>query len=183
MHPTQPAFFPLAYPPPPPRSPKAASDDAGAPAPQKRTVVYRPLADVLQAPLPTDAKRLRRLRQWPAYIAWSSAFAADAAAASAVEGEPERRESVVSAAVALARSRAVTAGLSSDPDTMATAVNEALVREFVCSRGVALVPVAAVLGGLMGSEALKAVSARDEPVDNMLFFDGMCGSGGLVLRV
>jgi hypothetical protein len=85
------------------------------------------------------------LRQWPAYIAWSSAFsaAAGASAAPASEGSGDGKDGVVSAAMAVAHSRANAAGLTGDPAAMATAVNEALVREFVCSSGVALVPVAA----------------------------------------
>ena len=42
--------------------------------------------------------------------------------------------------------------------------------------------MASVMGGLLGNEAIKLVSLRDAPLDNVVFFDGMNGQGAAVVR-
>jgi len=40
-----------------------------------------------------------------------------------------------------------------------------------------LVPVCAILGGVLGQEVIKAVSQKDEPICNYFYFDGLSGAG------
>ena len=43
------------------------------------------------------------------------------------------------------------------------------------NHGFQLSPVVAVLGGLIGQEIVKGLSGKDEPVQNILTFDGSEG--------
>lgn len=39
-------------------------------------------------------------------------------------------------------------------------------------RGAEVSPVCAVMGGIVGQELLKAISRKDEPIQNFFFFQG-----------
>ena len=45
--------------------------------------------------------------------------------------------------------------------------------------GMELSPVAAVLGGVIGQEVVKALSCKDEPLCNVFVFDGRDGTGAV----
>lgn len=42
--------------------------------------------------------------------------------------------------------------------------------------GVDLVPVCAILAGILGQEIVKAISQKDEPICNYFCFDGATGT-------
>jgi ubiquitin-like 1-activating enzyme E1 A len=54
----------------------------------------------------------------------------------------------------------------------------AVTEELVAQRAVELSPVAAVMGGMLGNEAVKVVTGKDEPMNNLFVFDAMNGAGG-----
>lgn len=58
-------------------------------------------------------------------------------------------------------------------------VNEALVSDLGRTACYVLPPVAAVVGGMWGREAIKVVSRRDEPIDNFFFYSSRSSQGSL----
>lgn len=43
-----------------------------------------------------------------------------------------------------------------------------------------MTPVCAVMGGMIAQEVVKAISRKDEPLCNVLCFDGTSGDGTVV---
>jgi hypothetical protein len=181
----------------------APSSSAAAPAPDAPlTMTFPPLADVLAAPLPGGRQPYRSHTQaWPTYTAWRAVFACQTqqqheAASGSGSGAPPPLEA---RALAVATQHALASGLlpddgdsgsaaaaaSSDaaaaPSRVSAAVKPALVSSWAGGAGVELGPVTAVLGGVMGNEVLKRVSAKDAPLGGVALFDGMGGTGGLVV--
>ena len=138
---------------------------------------YASLAAALTPPLPAvsakSVSKPSRQRQLLHYYAW----AALTACTPANEGDPA---SVVQAAQATAQDLAARSGPGVDSAALEPVA--ALISSFVASRGVEIVPVAAVLGGLLGNEVIKLVSLRDAPVDNFLVFDSTTGLGAAIVR-
>lgn len=58
-------------------------------------------------------------------------------------------------------------------------VNEALATDLGRTACYVLPPVAAVVGGMWGREAIKVVSRRDPPLDNFFFYSSRSSQGGL----
>lgn len=147
-------------------------------------VRYVALDAVLAAPRAADPKRLARESHLVAAWAWLGfmrAFAegggGDAArfAPGALRGVAGAVDSAVAAAGALA----VATGSEA---TRAAFVDPAVVRAFVDFHGVEVVPVAAVVGGVLGAEAIKLLTANREPMSNVLLFDAM-GKGATVTEL
>ena len=40
-----------------------------------------------------------------------------------------------------------------------------------------LVPICAIIGGIVSQEIIKIVSKKDDPIVNSLYFDGLSGAG------
>jgi hypothetical protein len=106
------------------------------------------------------------------YIAWAGLLAAAAKAQSTLQGVSADavQETILSVAAA--------AGVSAA--AAAACVSVAAIDGMVRGVGVEVVPVAAVLGGQVAQEAMKAVTGRDEPFESVFVFDGMGGTGGIV---
>jgi hypothetical protein len=50
-------------------------------------------------------------------------------------------------------------------------------------RGLELSPVCAIMGGMLGTELVKLVSGKDEPINNLFVLDTQQGSGGCVVTL
>lgn len=51
-----------------------------------------------------------------------------------------------------------------------------LLRSLLCVFNVDVVPVCAILAGILGQEVIKAISQKDEPICNFFCFDGGVGT-------
>ena len=40
-----------------------------------------------------------------------------------------------------------------------------------------LAPVTAIVGGILAAEVIKVIGARDRPINNVIFFDGVTADG------
>ena len=128
----------------------------------------------------------------PAAAALAAAALAEArrhAAASGLAEDGGGDEEAATAAAAGSGARGGAGGggaaaANQRPATVATAVVPALVDEFVRGVGVELAAVAAVVGGVLGNEVIKALSGRHAPLAPGVFmFDGMGGAGGLLVTL
>jgi ubiquitin-like 1-activating enzyme E1 A len=123
----------------------------------------------------------------PAVYAWAALHLAAAAAAAAEEegrrgaggGAPASAAAEGAAAAAAAARHCAAHGLSAEAFPGAA---EGACAQLAAARGHALAPVCAVVGGLLGQEVVKLVSARDEPVHNLLCFDS-AGLGAVTCAV
>ena len=55
--------------------------------------------------------------------------------------------------------------------------------ELLTSYNIEIVPVAAVIGGMIGQEIVKLISNKDEPITNYFIYDAMNGQGGRVFTL
>jgi len=124
----------------------------------------------------------------PAVYAWAALHLAAAAAAAEEEeegrrgaggGAPASAAAEGAAAAAAAARHCAAHGLSAAAFPGAA---EGACAQLAAARGHALAPVCAVVGGLLGQEVVKLVSARDEPVHNLLCFDS-AGLGAVTCAV
>lgn len=153
---------------------------------ETKTYSFAPIAAQLAAPLPTKPKRYKMVAGiLKSYVAWRAVYTALASgAANQLSGD------LMAAALEAARQHAVSSGLrpegASDDATIApisAAIDAALVAEFVNGVGLEISPVAAVVGGVVGGEAIKALSGKEAPLAPGAFlFDGMGGSGGVLIQ-
>jgi hypothetical protein len=81
------------------------------------------------------------------------------------------REDLLTAAVEAAGKLAVASG--SEATREAFVGDGGAVRALLGGHGVELVPVAAIVGGVLGSEAVKVLTGKDEPLGNTLLFEPM----------
>jgi len=116
------------------------------------------------------ARRRRKAARGPGEFAMEILTALHAAS---------RTDDVPSTAEAIAAVDAVLAEQGLDGEAAeAFAARAPAAESLVALRmGNELSPVCAVVGGIVGQELLKAISGKDEPVDNFFFFDGLSGSG------
>ena len=153
-----------------------------------KTLAFTPLSSVLDAsatPMPTDKKRYAsKLNTWPSFTAWRAVFSVLAKG----QHGSNNSDSLSATALEHARQHALARGIGAEGSTasgvpLATAVQPDLIEEYARGYGTSLVPVAAVVGGVMGNECLKLVSGKDAPLGGVLLFDGMGGTGGVVLAL
>jgi len=65
-------------------------------------------------------------------------------------------------------------------------LSAALLDELAPHAAPALAPVCAILGGLLGQEAIKVISGKDTPIDNIVLLDTVApppNSGARVIRL
>ena len=67
------------------------------------------------------------------------------------------------------------------PAKFAAAASSLITDEYLAhvaqSVGAELSPVAAIVGGMVAAEAIKVISGKDRPINNVFFFDGESGDG------
>lgn len=155
------------------RAGEGASGGGGAPAPPRARAVVAgaPLADVLAAPWTPAAPSVKATR--PAAFAYVAALAAAAAGAGGGGAPPPPPYPAAGAIAAAARARADAGGAPH-----AGRVDDAAIGALADGLGKELAPVVAVLGGVVGDEAVKLLTRRDEPLHNVFVFDAMGGTGG-----
>ena len=61
--------------------------------------------------------------------------------------------------------------------SLAPEVTPVYLAEIARNVGCELAPVCAVLGGMVASEVIKIISGREQPINNVLFFNGLSANG------
>ena len=70
---------------------------------------------------------------------------------------------------------------SNKPNNQSKYVSEIACKNIIHMYHILISPVVAILGGLIGTEIIKLISRKDEPVNNTFVFDAMGNTGGVVV--
>lgn len=137
---------------------------------ESRELEYPSITQVLAPEHALPIEKIRRMYKWRApQFAWSALMRL------ASEGAPVTPDAVVARVhTLLADSK-----IDSPPKEMLEPLSE-IARAFVEGQGVELVPVAAILAGIVSNEIVKVMTRKLEPIRNVFILDGMGPFGGSV---
>ncbi|GFR51131.1 hypothetical protein Agub_g13484 [Astrephomene gubernaculifera] len=136
---------------------------------EPKTLAFRKLEQALSDPgefLLTDFSKLDRPAQLHTAFAALDAFEAAA-------GRPPRPAQPEDAAELLRLAEGVAAGAAEGAAHKVEAVDGGVVRQLAHCAGAEINPMAAMFGGVVGQEVVKAVSGKFHPVFQWLYFDSL----------